>query len=51
MARAFGGYGERVTDPNEIAGAIKQSQRLNAEGRTVLLDIHTNLEARRSNFA
>jgi hypothetical protein len=25
--------------------------KLNAEGRTVLLDIHTNLEARRSNFA
>jgi len=30
--------------------SLKQAQALNAEGKTVLLDIHTNLEARRSNF-
>ena len=30
--------------------SLKQAQALNAEGKPVLLDIHTNLEARRSNF-
>jgi hypothetical protein len=39
-----------VMQPDEIAPALKQAQRLNAEGRTVLLDIHSNLEARRSRF-
>ena len=35
----------------EIAGAIEEAQRHNAEGRSVLLDIHTNLEGRRSTFS
>ena len=30
---------------------LKRAQELNAEGKTVLLDIHSNLEARRSNFS
>ena len=30
--------------------SLKQAQALNAEGKTDLLDIHTNLEARQSNF-
>ena len=40
-----GGYA-----PKEIAAALKKAQQLNAEGKTVLLDIHSNLEARRSSF-
>ena len=51
LAEGMGAVGITVTDPSEVAGAIKQAQRLNGEGKTVLLDIHTNLEARRSNFA
>ena len=39
-----------VTQPSEIGPALKRAQQLNAEGKTVLLDIHSNLEARRSNF-
>ena len=30
--------------------ALKRAQQLNAEGKTVLLDIHSNMEARRSRF-
>ena len=37
-----------MTEPGEIAGAIEKAQRHNAGGRAVLPDIHTNLEARRS---
>lgn len=48
IAEGMGAVGIKVTDPNEVASALKQAQRHNAEGRTVLLDIHTNLEAARS---
>ena len=51
IAEGMGAVGITVTQPGEIADALKQAQKLNAEGKTVLLDIHTNLEARRSNFA
>ena len=50
IAEGMGAVGITVTDPNEVANAIKRAQELNAEGRTVLLDIHSNLEARRSRF-
>ena len=50
LAEAMGAVGITVTQPADVAGAIMEARRLNADGRTVLLDIHTNLEARRSRF-
>ncbi len=50
VAEGLGAVGITVTRPEEIAPALQRAQRLNAEGRTVLLDIHSNLEARRSRF-
>jgi thiamine pyrophosphate-dependent acetolactate synthase large subunit-like protein len=50
IAEGLGAVGITVTAPGDVASALKKAQRLNAEGRTVLLDIHTNLEARRSQF-
>jgi thiamine pyrophosphate-dependent acetolactate synthase large subunit-like protein len=50
VAEGLGAVGITVTQPGEIAPALERAQRLNAEGRTVLLDIHSNLEARRSRF-
>ena len=50
IAEGMGAVGITVAQPSEVAKALKQAQKLNAEGKTVLLDIHTNLEARRSNF-
>ena len=50
IAEGMGAVGITVTQPGEVANTLKQAQQLNAEGKTVLLDIHTNLEARRSNF-
>jgi len=50
MAEGLGAVGITVIEPAEIAPALKKAQQLNAEGRTVLLDIHSNLEARRSRF-
>ena len=51
IAEGMGAVGITVTDPNEIAPALAKARQLNEEGRTVLLDIHSNLEARRSNFS
>ena len=51
IAEGMGAVGIVVTKPEEIGPAIKRAQQLNAEGKTVLLDIHSHLEARRSNFS
>jgi thiamine pyrophosphate-dependent acetolactate synthase large subunit-like protein len=50
IAEGMGAVGITVTQPGEIAPALQRARQLNAEGRTVLLDIHSNLEARRSQF-
>ena len=51
IAEGLGAVGITVTDPSEVGPALTKAQLLNKEGKTVLLDIHSNLEARRSNFS
>jgi thiamine pyrophosphate-dependent acetolactate synthase large subunit-like protein len=41
MARAFGGYGERVTEPGEIVPAIKRAMVKTQEGMPALLEFIT----------
>ena len=41
LARAMGAEGITVKAPGELAPALERAQRLNAEGRTVLIDAHT----------
>jgi acetolactate synthase I/II/III large subunit len=41
MARAFGGYGERVTEPGEIVPAIKRAMVKTQEGVPALLEFIT----------
>jgi thiamine pyrophosphate-dependent acetolactate synthase large subunit-like protein len=50
IAEGLGAVGIRITQPSEIAPALAKARQLNADGKTVLLDIHTNLEAKRSSF-
>jgi acetolactate synthase-1/2/3 large subunit len=50
MARAFGGYGERVTDPAEIVPAIERGIRQTREGRPALLEFITQKEVRTSEY-
>ena len=50
IAEGMGAVGITVTQPSEIGPALQRARQLNADGRTVLLDIHCNMEARRSNF-
>ncbi|MSQ06510.1 MAG: thiamine pyrophosphate-requiring protein [Dehalococcoidia bacterium] len=50
IAEGLGAVGIRVTKPSEVAPALRKARQLNAEGKTVLIDVHSNLEARRSQF-
>jgi acetolactate synthase-1/2/3 large subunit len=50
MARAFGGYGERVTQPGEIIPAVQRGIRKTQEGVPVLLEFLTAKEIEFSLF-
>ena len=50
MAKAFGGYGERVTSPAEIVPAIKRGIRKTQEGTPALLEFLTQKEIEFSMF-
>jgi len=41
MAKAFGGYGERITDPNDIVAALKRGIEATENGQAVLLEFIT----------
>jgi thiamine pyrophosphate-dependent acetolactate synthase large subunit-like protein len=51
LAEGMGAVGITVTEPKEMALALERAQGLNAEGQTVLIDVHTNLESRQSRFS
>ena len=44
MARAFGGYGERISDPNEIVPAIRRGIEQTQAGKPALLEFLTAKE-------
>ncbi|MEL6963007.1 MAG: thiamine pyrophosphate-requiring protein, partial [Pseudomonadota bacterium] len=50
MARAFGGYGERVTEPDDIIPAIKRGIEQTEKGVPALLEFITDLEVEISKF-
>ena len=50
MARAFGGYGERITQPGEIIPAIKRAVQKTREGVPALLEFITAKEIEFSLF-
>ncbi len=51
MARAFGGHGERVTEPAEIVPAIRRGIEKTQQGVPVLLEFITSKETQVSRFA
>ena len=50
MAKAFGGYGERVTGPNEIVPAIQRGIEATEKGQAALLEFITSKEIEFSIF-
>ncbi len=51
MAKAFGGYGERVTQPGEIVPAIRRAIKMTQEGTPALLEFMTAKEIQYSVFS
>lgn len=49
MAKAFGGYGERVTDPNDIVAALERGIQATRDGQPALLEFITDKEITISN--
>jgi hypothetical protein len=47
-AKVFGGYGERVTEPDQIVPAIRRGIRVTQEGQAVPLEFITDTELRYS---
>ena len=39
-----------MSKPEELGPAILKARQLNDEGRTVLIDVKSNFESRKSNF-
>lgn len=50
IAEGMGAVGITVRRVAEMEPALRQAQRLNGEGKTVLIDVHSNMEGRRSRF-
>ncbi|MCZ6677423.1 MAG: thiamine pyrophosphate-requiring protein [Candidatus Poribacteria bacterium] len=50
IAEGMGACGITVIEPDEMVPALQQAQKLNAEGRAVLIDVHSNMESRKSRF-
>jgi thiamine pyrophosphate-dependent acetolactate synthase large subunit-like protein len=50
MARAFGGYGERVTAPDDIIPAIQRGIEQTQSGTPVLIEFITSQEVNISTF-
>ena len=50
IAKGMGAEGIRVEKPNELKMALKNAQQLNKDGKTVLIDVISNVESRRSKF-
>ncbi len=50
IAEGMGAVGITVRKVAEMGPALKEAQRLNGEGTTVLIDVHSNMEARKSSY-
>ena len=50
IAMGMGAEGIKVEKVGEMAPALEEAQRLNSDGKTVLIDVHSNLEGRRSRW-
>lgn len=50
IAEGMGAVGITVKKTGEMRPALQEAQRLNAEGKTVLIDVHTSMESKQSRF-
>ena len=51
IAEGMGAKGIVVKDPDQLGVALEQAQQLNREGQTVLIDVHSNMESKKSYYS
>lgn len=51
IAQGMGAEGITVKKVGEMRPALKEAQKLNADAKTVLIDVHSDMEGKRSKFA
>lgn len=50
IAEGMGAVGITVTKVAEMAPALEEAKRLNADSQTVLIDVHSNMESKKSRY-
>ena len=50
IAEGMGATGIVVKDPVELGSALQKAQQLNRDGNTVLIDVHSNMESKKSYY-
>jgi thiamine pyrophosphate-dependent acetolactate synthase large subunit-like protein len=50
ITEGMGGIGIEVTKPEEMGPAVLRARKLNDEGHSVLIDVKSNYESRKSRF-
>jgi acetolactate synthase-1/2/3 large subunit len=50
IAEGMGAHGITVEKVAEMAPALEEAKRLNADGQTVLIDVHSNMESKKSRY-
>ena len=50
IAEGMGAVGLTVKSVAEMAPALEEAKKLNAEGQTVLIDVHSNMEPKKSRY-
>ena len=50
IAEGLGAVGITVKKAGKMRPALQEAQRLNADGKTVLIDVHTSMESKKSRF-
>ena len=50
IAEGLGATGITVKQPDDLGDAIRTARTLNDNGQTVLIDVHSNYESKKSRF-
>ena len=50
IAEGLGTVGVTVKKAGEMRPALQEAERPNADGKTVLIDVHTSMESKQSRF-
>ena len=50
IAEGMGAKGIRVENPSELKSALEKAMKHNSNGESVLIDVHSNMESKKSRF-